>query len=42
MVDYRWNIFWVELAPVVGSEQSGMRPVIVISVEEVNQALPTL
>jgi len=40
MVDYQWNIFWANLDPVKGSEQSGLRPVLVISAEEVNKALP--
>jgi mRNA interferase MazF len=39
-VDYQWNIFWADLNPVKGSEQSGIRPVLVISEEAVNQALP--
>ncbi|HIE13167.1 MAG TPA: type II toxin-antitoxin system PemK/MazF family toxin, partial [Desulfotomaculum sp.] len=40
MVTYRWNIFWTELDPALGPEQAGKRPVLVISAEEVNQALP--
>lgn len=40
MVDYQWGIFWADLDPIKGSEQAGVRPVLVISVEEVNQALP--
>ncbi len=40
MVNYQWGIFWANLDPVKGSEQSGLRPVLVISAEEVNQALP--
>ncbi|MEW6227585.1 MAG: type II toxin-antitoxin system PemK/MazF family toxin [Bacillota bacterium] len=40
MVSYRWKIFWANLDPVVGSEQSGRRPVLVVSAEEVNQNLP--
>lgn len=39
-MDYQWNIFWADLNPVKGSEQSGIRPVLVISEEAVNQALP--
>lgn len=39
---YQWLIFWVNLNPVVGSEQSGQRPVIVISNETVNLALPVV
>ena len=37
---YQWNIFWADLNPVEGSEQAGKRPVLVISEEAVNQALP--
>ncbi|MEW6102668.1 MAG: type II toxin-antitoxin system PemK/MazF family toxin [bacterium] len=40
MVSYQWGIFWANLFPTRGSEQSGTRPVLVISSEEVNQALP--
>lgn len=40
MVDYQWGIFWADLNPVKGSEQAGKRPVLVLSVEPVNQALP--
>lgn len=39
-MDYQWNIFWADLNPVKGSEQSGIRPVLVVSEEAVNQALP--
>ncbi|EEG77759.1 type II toxin-antitoxin system PemK/MazF family toxin [Dethiobacter alkaliphilus] len=42
MVEYRWSIFWANLDPVVGSEQAGMRPVIVVSSETVNQRLPVV
>jgi mRNA interferase MazF len=40
MVEYQWGVFWAELDPARGSEQAGRRPVLVISKEEVNQALP--
>lgn len=40
MSEYQWNIFWAYLDPVMGSEQSGRRPVIVISSEEINSRLP--
>jgi mRNA interferase MazF len=40
MVNYQWGIFWADLDPSKGSEQAGRRPVLVISAEEVNQALP--
>jgi mRNA interferase MazF len=39
-MDYQWNIFWADLDPVKGSEQAGKRPVLVISEEAVNLALP--
>ncbi|HCT35455.1 MAG TPA: type II toxin-antitoxin system PemK/MazF family toxin [Firmicutes bacterium] len=39
-MDYQWNMFWANLNPARGSEQAGMGPVLVISTEEVNQALP--
>lgn len=43
MVDcYQWFIFWVNLNPVVGSEQAGQRPVLVVSNEIVNQSLPVV
>ena len=40
MVDYQWGIFWTDLDPSKGSEQAGKRPVLVVSIEEVNQVLP--
>lgn len=40
MVTYQWGIFWANLNPTEGSEQAGVRPVLVISTEVVNQALP--
>ncbi|MCJ7472968.1 MAG: type II toxin-antitoxin system PemK/MazF family toxin [Actinobacteria bacterium] len=40
MYEYQWNIFWAELDPVRDSEQSGKRPVIVISSEAINSSLP--
>ncbi len=39
-MSYQWNIFWADLNPTRGSEQAGRRPVLVISEEAVNQALP--
>jgi mRNA interferase MazF len=39
-MNYQWNIFGANLDPTRGSEQAGKRPVLVISIEEVNQALP--
>ena len=42
MVAYRWKIFWADLSPVIGSEQAGKRPVLIVSAEEVNQVLPVV
>lgn len=42
MVRYQWGVFWANLNPVKGSEQSRTRPVLVISAEETNQALPVV
>ncbi len=39
-MNYQWKIFWADLNPTRGSEQAGKRPVLVISEEAVNQALP--
>jgi mRNA interferase MazF len=35
-----WKIYWANLDPVKDSEQSGTRPVIVISPDEINDFLP--
>ncbi len=42
MVEYQWGVFWADLEPTKGSEQAGTRPVLVISAEEANQALPVV
>ncbi|MCL5985967.1 MAG: type II toxin-antitoxin system PemK/MazF family toxin [Actinobacteria bacterium] len=42
MVEYQWNIFWAKLDPVKGSEQAEIRPIVVVSAEEVNKVLPIL
>ncbi|MEI9479481.1 MAG: type II toxin-antitoxin system PemK/MazF family toxin, partial [Deltaproteobacteria bacterium] len=39
---YQWRIFLASLEPTKGSEQSGMRPVLVISRERINQMLPVV
>lgn len=36
----KWCIYWVSLDPVVGSEQSGTRPALVVSNDIVNEVLP--
>lgn len=37
---FQWGIFQARLDPVLGSEQAGRRPVLVVSNEVINQALP--
>jgi len=37
---YKWTIFFADLNPVKGSEQRGRRPVLVISDEVFNRAMP--
>ena len=40
---YRWDIYWADLDPSVGSEQGGdSRPVIVVSNDGVNKSLPVV
>ncbi len=39
---YQWSVFLVDLDPVVGSEQAGRRPVLVVSREVANAALPVV
>ena len=39
---YRWAIFNADLNPVIGSEQKGIRPVIVISDETFNSVMPVV
>jgi mRNA interferase MazF len=42
MPDFRWSVFEADLDPVTGSEQKGIRPVLVISNEEFNRAMPNI
>ncbi|MHB8731884.1 MAG: type II toxin-antitoxin system PemK/MazF family toxin [bacterium] len=39
---YQWALVEVDLDPAVGSEQRGRRPVLVVSNEAFNQAMPIL
>lgn len=39
---YQWHIFLASLEPVCKSEQSGHRPVLVVSREQLNQMLPVV
>ena len=41
-MEYRWKIFLANLDPVIGSEQGKIRPVLVISSEEINRILPVV
>ena len=41
-MNYQWHIFWKALDPIKGSEQARRRPVLVVSEEAVNQALPVV
>ncbi|NJD04801.1 MAG: type II toxin-antitoxin system PemK/MazF family toxin [Ruminiclostridium sp.] len=36
----KWSLYWVNHDPVIGSEQSGTRPALVISNDMVNEILP--
>jgi mRNA interferase MazF len=38
----QWTLFQASLDPVRGSEQSGLRPVLIVSNEEFNQAMPNV
>lgn len=38
--EMQWKIFWASLDPVKESEQAGIRPVVIISSEEINISLP--
>lgn len=42
MQSFRWGIFLANLDPVIGSEQGKIRPVLVISDEQINQILPVV
>jgi mRNA interferase MazF len=39
---YKWYVFMADLNPVIGSEQQGRRPVLVISDETTNSVMPIL
>jgi len=38
----KWTIHWVSLDPIIGSEQSGTRPALVVSNDIVNEILPVV
>ena len=39
MPEFQWNIFWAHLDPVRDFEQSGIRPVIIVSSDDINTKL---
>ncbi|MBI1744054.1 type II toxin-antitoxin system PemK/MazF family toxin [Candidatus Acetothermia bacterium] len=40
--DWQWTVFLADLSPIKGAEQAGPRPVLVISRESFNQAMPVV
>jgi mRNA interferase MazF len=41
-MNYKWSVFMADLNPVIGSEQQGRRPVLVISDETTNTVMPVV
>ncbi len=39
---YKWNIYFADLNPVIGSEQKGIRPVLIISNEDYSNLMPVV
>ncbi len=42
MENYQWAVMEAELDPVIGAEQKGARPVLIVSNEEFNQVMPNV
>jgi mRNA interferase MazF len=42
MPGFQWAVFEADLDPVAGTEQKGTRPVLIVSNEEFNQAMPNV
>ena len=42
MPGFQWALFEADLDPVAGAEQKGTRPVLIVSNEEFNQAMPNV
>ncbi|HEX9896489.1 MAG TPA: type II toxin-antitoxin system PemK/MazF family toxin [Dehalococcoidales bacterium] len=42
MTNLQWSVIEANLNPVVGAEQKGIRPVLIVSNEEFNQAMPNV
>jgi len=41
-MQFQWAVFEADLDPASGAEQKGIRPVIIVSNEEFNQAMPNV
>jgi mRNA interferase MazF len=41
-MNFKWSVFMADLNPVIGSEQQGKRPVLVISDETTNSFMPVV
>lgn len=41
-MNYKWSVFMADLNPVIGSEQQGKRPVLVVSDETTNSVMPVV
>ena len=39
---YKWNIYFADLGPVIGSEQKGICPVLIISDEDYSTLMPVV
>jgi len=42
MTAFQWAVMEADLNPVAGAEQKGIRPVLIVSNEEFNQAMPNV
>jgi len=42
MPAFQWTVYEANLDPVAGAEQKGIRPVLIVSNEEFNQAMPNV
>jgi mRNA interferase MazF len=42
MTEFQWAVFLADLDPVVGTEQKGNRPVLVVSNESYNRVIPNV
>jgi mRNA interferase MazF len=41
-MNFKWSVFMADLNPMIGSEQQGRRPVLVISDETTNSVMPVV